>query len=135
MTVIHGRSVASRKPTLRSHSVNGAAVPRVAPHQRRNRGERRRYIIAHRILRFLLFALCCEDCRRDFGCALVDFEGKDGNGRANLGAAESGTAVGGTQEHRQLIQRHVRDFELVVQMRERQRKAQQRPATKEPAKL
>jgi hypothetical protein len=40
-----------------------------------------------------------------------------------------------TPEHRELVQRHVRDFELVVQMRERQRKAQQRPALKEPAKL
>jgi hypothetical protein len=39
-----------------------------------------------------------------------------------------------TQEHRELIQRHVRDFELVVQMRERQRKAQQRPAPKEPTR-
>ena len=39
-----------------------------------------------------------------------------------------------TLEHRELIQRHVRDFELVVQMRERQRKAQQMPPAKEPAK-
>jgi hypothetical protein len=31
-----------------------------------------------------------------------------------------------TPEHRELVQRHVRDFELVVQMRERQRNAQQR---------
>jgi hypothetical protein len=37
--------------------------------------------------------------------------------KAELASAE-------TPEHRELIQRHVRDFELVVQMRERQRKAQ-----------
>ena len=47
--------------------------------------------------------------------------------KAELASAE-------TPEHRELVQRHVRDFELVVQMRERQRKAQQRPAPKEPAK-
>jgi hypothetical protein len=39
-----------------------------------------------------------------------------------------------TLEHQELLQRHVGDFELVVRMRERQRKAQQRPAVKEPAK-
>ncbi|MDR3420092.1 MAG: hypothetical protein P4L80_02430 [Xanthobacteraceae bacterium] len=39
-----------------------------------------------------------------------------------------------TPEHRELALRHVRDFELAVQMRERRRKAQQRLAPKEPAK-
>ena len=46
--------------------------------------------------------------------------------KAELASAE-------TPEHRELVQRHVRDFELVVQMRERQRKAQQRSAPKEAA--
>ena len=96
MTVIHGRSVASRKPTLRSHSVGAAAVPRVAcssaPKQRRAPP------LHHRPQNFALSSSSLSATRaRIVGATLVapvDLEGKDGNGRANLGAAESGTAVG-----------------------------------------